>query len=307
MESMNVAKDTEEDREILEDFPPWKLQELGLGRGVNGTDPRPWVNKSSLQIRDIIMQPISNSTDSSQQLLKSSLIGTNEGGIVHHFVQEVTSIKELKAMLDTSISVPNSPVTVGVGADLIRSMTKTQKAIGQRVLNRTVTFKAEYQDNAENLLAKYILQNVGVEKEDSETYLKKLRESSKLKAESYFKAFVDRYRITHYVSSITLGASYFTVQSESEYHKEAGIDGEIGFQQVAQIKVSAFYVSKLLKKSKNVHAIGKLGQNGTVEKEAVVDVKIEPISSLFQSDEFRDCMQSVLDEFFHKKDYGKGT
>ncbi len=85
---MNVAKDTKEDREILEDFPPWKLRELGLGRGVNGMDPRPWVNKSSLQIRDIIMQPISNSTDSSQQLLKSSLIGTNESGMVHHFVHE---------------------------------------------------------------------------------------------------------------------------------------------------------------------------------------------------------------------------
>ncbi len=45
---MNVAKDTKEDREIL--VSPWKLQELGVGRGVNGTDPRPWVNKSSLQI-----------------------------------------------------------------------------------------------------------------------------------------------------------------------------------------------------------------------------------------------------------------
>ncbi len=128
---MDKSKDTE----ILEDFPPWKLQELGLGRGVDGTDPRPWVNKSSLQVRDII---IFHSSDSSQNL---QLISTNEGGMVHHFVQEVTSIKELKANLDTSISVPNSPVTVGVGIDHVRSLTKTRKAIGQRVLNRTVAFK----------------------------------------------------------------------------------------------------------------------------------------------------------------------
>ena len=301
---MDKSKDTE----ILKDFPPWKLQELGLGRGVDGTDPRPWVNKSSLQVRDIIIQPIFRSSDSSQHL---QLISTNEGGMVHHFVQEVTSIKELKAMLDTSISVPNSPVTVGVGIDHVRSLTKTRKAIGQRVLNRTVAFKAGYQNIAENLLFKYMLQNKDVEEKDSETYLKLPEqdakgESSKLKAESYFKAFVTRYRITHYVSSITLGASSFTVQSESEYHKEAGIDGDIGLQQVAQIKASASYVSKLVKKSKNVHAIGKFGQNKTtVEKEAVVDVKMEPISSLFQSDELRFCMQNVLDEIFHKD--GKGA
>ncbi len=77
-------------------------------------------------------------------------------------------------------------------------------------------------------------------------------------------------------------------------------------QQVAQIKASASYVSKLVKKSKNVHAIGKFGQNKTtVEKEAVVDVKMEPISSLFQSDELRCCMQKELDDFFHKD--GKGA
>ena len=300
----------DEEHEILEYFPPWKLQDFGLGRGINGTDPQPWVNKLTLQVRDIVREDLrakSTSSEKPQKMFKSNLIGTNEGGVVHHFVQEVTNIKEQKAKLDTSITVPNSPVSVGIGAEMSRSLTTTQKAIGRRVINRTVSFTMEYNDAAEEQLARHIIECTGIGgKVVSGSFMETLEGLEKSVREEHFKRFVDRYRITHYVSSISLGASTFTVQSESEYNKLASVGGNIGVQQIAQAKVSTSYVEKMMKKSKNVQKVGKLRENGTVEKEAVVDVKMEPISSLFQSDEFRRCMQSVLRAFFREKDYGKG-
>ncbi len=299
----------DEEHEILEYFPPWKLQDFGLGRGVNGTDPQPWVNKLALQVRNIVredMRAKSTSSEKPQNMFTCNLIGTNEGAVVHNFVQEVTNIKELKANLDTSVTVPNSPVSVGVGAELSRSLTTTQKAIGRRVINQTVSFTMECDAAAEEQLARHIIEAADIEKVASCSSMKTLKGLEISALEDLFKRFVYRYRVTHYVSSISLGASTFTVQSESEYNKLASVSGNVGVQQVAQAKVSASYIEKMMNKSKNVQKVGRLREDWTVEKEAVVDVKMEPISSLFQSDAFRGCMQGVLTTFFREKDYGKG-
>lgn len=294
----------------MEYFPPWKLQDFGLGRGVNGTDPQPWVNKSTLQIRDIIREDLrikSSSTDPPQRIFKTNLIGTNEGGVAQHFVQEVTNIKDQKAKLDSSITVPNSPVSVGVGAEFSRSLSTTQKSIGRRTINRTVSFTMNYNDAGQEQLSRLIVDSADwIEKDFTSSCVDMLKGLEISAVEKLFKGFVHRYRVTHYVSSISLGASKFTVQSESAYNKGASVSGEIGVQQVAQAKVSASYVENMIKKSKNVQRIGKLSEDGRVEKEAVVDVKMEPISSLFQSEVFRMAMQSILKEFFHEKDFGKG-
>ncbi len=301
-----------ENHEILEYFPPWKLQDFGLGRGVNGTDPQPWVNKSTLQIRDIIRDDLltnPKSTGRHQKTYNTNLIGTNEGGVVHHFVQEVTNIKDQKAKLDSSITVPNSPVSVGVGADLSRTLSTTQKAIGKKIINRTVSFTVNYTDVAEEKLSRLIVDSADwINKEFTTSCVQMIKGLEKSEVEKLFKEFVKRYRVTHYVSSISLGASRFTVLSESAYNKGASVSGEIGVEQVAQAKVSASYVEKNLKKSKNVQRVGVLSEDDMkVVKEAVVDVRMEPISSLFQIEVFRLTMQDVLKEFFCSKDFGKGT
>ncbi len=119
-------------KQILKNYKSWELHELGLGRGVNGTEPRPWVNKVSFQVREAKM----SEDDLSEG--DSNLLGTNKGGMLRDYVEEVTNVKDQSAKMDLSITVPKTPVSVGVGADLSRTWTNTQKAIGRRVLNTTI-------------------------------------------------------------------------------------------------------------------------------------------------------------------------
>ena len=281
-------------KQILKNYKSWELHELGLGRGVNGTEPRPWVNKVSFQVREAKM----SEDDLSEG--DSNLIGTNEGGMLRDYVEEVTSIKDQSAKMDLSITVLKTPVSVGVGADLSRTWTNTQKAIGRRVLNTTIAFQQLF-DESDDKLARYVLECSDIKRD--EKWIDALAEMSDHDCTKCFERFLGRYNITHYVSAITLGASMFVVETESHYQRTISSHGKLEYEPIASLEASATFSKKLKRSSKDIRYIGKFSKQdmSTVEKEAVISVQLQPITTLIQNERLRKNLEEVLKLYIQKQ------
>ena len=96
--------------------------------------------------------------------------------------------------------------------------------------------------------------------------------------------FVNHFRITHYVSTIELGATEYGVMSETKYTQKIKAGAKLGVDQIAKITSSQSSIWNRNRKSSNVRKIGSISSDGRVGRgtydEAVVGFKIQPISSL---------------------------
>ena len=108
-----------------------RIVDLGLGRGVDITKPSPWLEKSSFQVRPVDQE---------------NIIGTEEGGSLQNYEREIISIQEQQGELKASITIPQSPVSIGIDAEQARSHATTRRSLGKKVVNRTVSFRADFHD-----------------------------------------------------------------------------------------------------------------------------------------------------------------
>ena len=56
------------------------------------------------------------------------------------------SVQTQQADLKASIAVPQAPFTIGVDAEHSRSVSTTRRAVGKKVINRTISFRADFED-----------------------------------------------------------------------------------------------------------------------------------------------------------------
>ena len=278
----------------------WRVRELGLGRGIDSTLPNPWATKLSFQVREPKIDKNWQKAAEGDEVMdhsKSNVICTDEGGTLTSYVNEVTSTRELQGKLDLSVTLPNTPVTVDVGIDMSRSLTRTQVTIGKRIHTKTIAFKAnlDKDTDSEDKLDKYIL--------EGDANIAELSSDQRL---SLCYKFVKHYHATHYVSSITLGASRFIMTSESDYIEKVSAKGKAGYQSIAQAGASASFVNKLLKKHEEKHCVGKMNEKrDTVETEAVVEVAFEPISHLVTK-ELREPLEKALRMYIREQKEKQG-
>ena len=108
-----------------------RIVDLGLGRGVDITKPSPWLEKSSFQVRPVDQE---------------NIIGTEEGGSLQNYEREIISIQEQQGELKAAITIPQSPVSIGVDAEQARSHATTRRSVGKKVVNRTISFRADFHD-----------------------------------------------------------------------------------------------------------------------------------------------------------------
>lgn len=102
-----------------------RFQDQGLGRGVDATDPKPWVNKGNFQVRKITFD---------------NIISTDEGNLYHDFVNDVESIQTFQTSLSASVPV-DQLVSLGIDSELSHVYSVSQKSIGKKVLTRTISFR----------------------------------------------------------------------------------------------------------------------------------------------------------------------
>ena len=262
--------------------------------------PNPWATKLSFQVREPKIDKNWQKAAEGDEVMdhsKSNVICTDEGGALTSYAYEVTSTRELQGKLDLSVTLPNTPVTVDVGIDMSRSLTRTQVTIGKRIHTKTIAFKANFDEDIEELdkcISKFA---------EGDANVKKLSFDQRL---TLCYKFVKHYHATHYVSSITLGASRFIMTSESDYIEKVSANGKAGYQSIAQAGASASFVNKLMKKHEDQHKVGKMNEeSGTVETEAVVEVAFEPISHLVMK-ELREPLEKALRMYIREQKEKQG-
>ena len=109
------------------------FEDLGLGRGVDATNPTPWLNKSAFQVRHVTYD---------------NIIGTEEGNLYQGFVNEVESTQNLQTSLKASIPL-NQQVNLGIDSELSRTYSSTKKSVGRKIITRTIAFRADSDDISE--------------------------------------------------------------------------------------------------------------------------------------------------------------
>lgn len=301
--------------------------DLGLGRGVDATNPTPWLNKSAFQVRTATMD---------------NVIGTEEGNLFHSFVNEVESTQHLQTSL--SASIPASQlVSVGMDSELSRGYSISQKSVGRKIVTRTISFRAGFDDISDDTK---LSANASPEKETFENQLlmwifNKLKERYEIVEDDddlydwiddedeltgYCYKFVKTFSITHYVHSLELGASYYQVMSSKKYETKVNNKMKVTAGNVGGASVSTegvFGGRKLQSKITMIghmreeasdsgdsftlcdmykHASTDATKNLTVGRrtmdEAVVGVKLQSISSLVVKDvRLREALSIALQRF----------
>ena len=124
------------DREQLKKPTPEKTElitialSLGLGRGIDATDKMPWLNKTPFQVRRVY----------------TSVVETNEGSIAMNYNHEVQSIAEAEEKFLSSINPPENTVKIFIEDELDRNVSSTRRIVGQRIINRTISFQADFEE-----------------------------------------------------------------------------------------------------------------------------------------------------------------
>lgn len=262
----------EDDKETLED--------LGLGRAVDATNSFPWMNKTSFQAR-IINEDHSN------------IIGTDECNVQEYFEEEVSSVLSQQATTKLTIEEPTNSLSIGIDAEMARSLTETRKSVGERIVTRTVSFLSTFDDppvheltkkteptTFEAQLSEWLLDRIRSQQEresDAQGTLNSKMEHPTAKLNEYFKSlekksketdiilrycrdFIEHYGVTHYVYSMKLGAAEYEVMTSSEYFSKLDSGGEFGINKVAKVEMKAKggFGSKRTHKSKRTMSIGAI-------------------------------------------------
>lgn len=289
--------------------------DLGLGRGVDSTNSAPWHSKSSFQVR----HPTFN-----------NVIGTDEGGFVESYKSSLSSAFDLQLELKASVAVPNTPISIGLETGYSRSTNSSKKVVGNRVVNRTISFHVHREVSTEDhnpiksifeeVISQWILKRIydrGGKIEPKQLQMKgkaisvlndyllqAKKEEAALIVEDCTE-FIRFYGVTHYVSSITLGASQHTVLTESEYSRMVSEGFNVSASQIGSVKQKLTIKSKTSKNSMNMRSLGKV-VDGKVQRssndEAVIGVSILPIHSLISNNRFVFlAMNKALMEYSEEK------
>lgn len=283
-----------------------RMIDLGLGRGVDSTDPKPWTNKRAFQVRRVTAE---------------SVLGTEEGGSLQSYEREVTSVISHQTDLKASVVVPQAPVEIGIDAEQSRSVSSTRRAVGKKVINRTVSFRSDFSDvpfisgndqyflptpqgddsvadvqseyyTFEERLSKWIVKRIlqrqeltaheSTMEEPKFVVDKKYGPTDPLSVMSRFiyisneeekkkiihdcYNFVTHFRVTHYVCSIGLGATEYRIFSETDFTSRIGAGGSLAIQKLANLSVSHTTTSRKIKKASDVKTIGKITGEGSVAR-----------------------------------------
>lgn len=323
------ATQTNKKERALKEDDKQTLEDLGLGRAVDATNSFPWMNKTSFQAR-IINKDHSN------------IIGTDECNVQEYFEEEVSSVLSQQATTKLTIEEPTNSLSIGIDAEMARSLTETRKSVGERIVTRTVSFLPTFDDppTFEAQLSEWLLDRIRSQQErersdakETVALISEMEESKHptAKLNEYFKSletksketdmilrycrdFIKHYGVTHYVYSMKLGAAEYEVMTSSEYFSKLNSGGEFGINKVAKVEMKAKggFGSKRTHKSKRTTSIGAISvdekdkSKSQVEKEAVLEITLRPLHSLVRLRPLYAALQWALREYIYHRQNRRG-
>ena len=380
-----AGSDPKQTKEARQDEVTQRFTDFGLGRGVDATRAKPWLNKTSFQVRPLRF---------------GKLMGTEQGGSVEAYEDVVNSVQTLQLELKQSVSVSSAPVNIGTDGEHTRSASNMRHVVGRRVHNRTISFREEFDEipfagshaqpttrvllaaegeeaqpqrmapqgekaqpqkmaaqgekaqpqkmaaqveeepTFEEKLAKWVLERLCREGKCDSAMRERVRaigdESPVVIFEKWFEGvppaehadtlkqiyelcldFVRCFHVTHYVSSLNLGALEYSVITEEDYSREMGLAGSFGLEDVVSVvlKPKGKYSLRKTRKSTRVKRVGLIKNpdsgdyyvpRGTYA-EAVIGVEVKPIQLLVRHQYLQRSLRHAVAHYIEEQRDTSGT
>ena len=235
------------------------LATLGLGKAIDSTNPHPWANKSSYQAKFVT---------------KSNTTVTLEGSHYRHYTEFVDNYFTLQGSIESTLKVPNQPIDVGVAEDASRSTRSTKLVQGKIIYTSTVAFKVVV-DSPSNPVTNF--------EEDLRRWIKTER-NDKLTAVNCEEFLRQLGGVTHFVSSVTLGALEHTQTKVLTREMKTSESTSVGAERVGSSKVKASTHKFNKTANDEREKIGRIGEKETVMELAVVRYAFTSVASLITTD-----------------------
>lgn len=146
------------------------------------------------------------------------------------------------------------------------------------------------------------------EKEHSAVMLFSKHNIEEEKVVEYCGAFISQFLITHYVSSIQLGASGYEVITESKIARRLRMQSHLGVEKIPAGSVASTHSRSTGSNTSNLKRIGIIEIKNSVptvkrgtHHEAVVGIQVKPISDLILARELRTPLKGALIQYVRRK------
>ena len=287
------------------------LEELGLGVAVDITAKHPWAKKSAFQAKSV--------SD------KNDLIVINESNQFLRSSQQVESYSEMQAGLESSFRPdPSKPISINIAADFHRSNTRSKTIKGTTVLTRTIAFHARYpttrrQDVSKEEFEKHLHTWLLLQCQNlvsCEKCGKNPNPGSCQCADCTYDPKTNHYCIdylrelggvTHYVSSITLGAKKYHIELNSTLFTSLSTATGISTDAITSASVKSKSTRKVFQLSSKDQLIGKIPQHDQANMrellkfrtkgEAVVQCTYHSLANLVSNPDLRKQLDLGIQEY----------
>ena len=252
----------------------------GLGYGIDVTQDRPWRNKGPLIARQVTAE--------------SDVQMREEERALEEYHSEIVSGKDISLTVGMTLSTSESLVMMGIDAEIARSSTYAQFAVGSKIHTRTYDFAPSMSTEMtefEERLRKYT--GFGDEDDNNEVLRKRCKE------------FITENRCTHYIRGIKFGAVEYRVLTEESFSRIRNAGGDIGIRN----KVAPSFSQRLKHFSfhrgmnSRSYTIGKCTKSDTgIEvDDHVIEWEVISIDTLVKSGDLKDELQAALEEYRKEK------
>lgn len=310
--------------------------DLGLGRGIDMTIQSPWQNKSAFQVRNVTADSVIGTeeggfvhdynsstmkTADQQAKLKASLAVPNTPLSIG--LETEISSKSNYSLKIVGSKIINRTVSFRSGDLDLLSESDSESTNGdqQKPHNQESTL------NFEEILSSWILNEIqakqATSKKKSEEFTKRLtKEAITTNLKTYLNSkdlhdeneankivemctdFVRSFGVTHYVNSITLGASEHSVMTKAEYARSRMAAASVNALQQVSAQASVKASQKVTRSSMDKTCIGTIVDK-KVERgkgEAVIGIKVLPVNSLIhKSRVLKLALQKALIDYNEEK------
>lgn len=328
---------------------------FGLGRGIDATRKSPWTDKSSFQIRRIhnsIIETNEGGNVTSYQHELTSVADLDDLFQASIHPPEVPVTIHVEADSDRCISSTRQIIGKRVLTRTIAFQTETEEKytdgetprngkdsnlvprdpteVVYNTQNSSLTFEERvYQWLLYKIIHKCSRIGQRLDLRSDESYadqLTKLLYSNKslVRVDEEIKTgcqeIIQALRVTHYITSISLGAAEYRMMSEGEYHKQLAQGGAFGLDTLAEAamsgspgvtpKQSRKETIKMFTKMSHVRKIGTIGENDKVEKgssdEVVLVVQVQPITRLIRVPAVKSSLGKAIESYMEKTSASEG-
>ena len=334
----NIPATEEAKSRLKQIVSPDDYHKLGLGRGVDVTDPDMWKNKTAYLVR---------------RASEHNIISTQECEILESYEKEVSTFEKQRQKMWLSLDNPvASQVKIGMDEQSSRSFSSTKLIEGEKIETRTISFEFHFddvplydnidqavidapdnflhesdnngfeedlanwflkrmEDRAKNLPEQDLKKDKNLNVDTEQSTIQKLVDKLKYDSDCQLtlledcKAFIKYLGITHYVSAIKLGACEYRVVASRLDKTKLGSSTSLAAGSLAKRGLSGFLEKRFSIKGKEAQRIGRVNFKKEVTSEAVIGFEVQPIYKLVRIQFVQMCLRKAIEEYIQFKEYSK--